>query len=179
MMLMKKNYKIALVTLIGGAGVLPILMWIFLGTVDFSLAIIIAFGFFLLSGTLNGLLVETPGRLGPFIFQRSQKQAITSLIAGFGVIAILLGIFNSSVDFGLGIIIAYSFFLIAGAVSQLIEVQEYSTSPPSYSFQDRQELGRDETKVVKKASYVCHSCGSIVGKEDIFCASCGAEQSNY
>jgi hypothetical protein len=173
---MKKNYKESIVVLIGGAGVMPILMSIFLDLLDFGLAIIIAFAFFLVAGTLNGLLVETSDKTGPIILQDSQKQAILSLMGGIGVIVILFSIFSPYLEFGYGIVISYGFFLTTGVFDQLIECE---TSKKSKSTYPSTTTKGTESKLFSKKSYVCHSCRSVIEQDDIFCTSCGAEQQNF
>jgi hypothetical protein len=177
---MKKNYKEAIVTLIGGAGVLPILMSIFIEGLDFGYAIIIAFVFFLLSGTLNGLLVETPREPGPTVFQESQKQALMSLVGGIGVVIILLGTFSDVLSFGYSIVISYGFFLLAGVIAQLIEVEELEQSKKQYYPTAKKTLQKgDKEKVFSRTPGKCHSCGRSIERNDIFCSSCGAEQTNF
>jgi len=171
---MRKNYKDAMITLIGGAGVLPILMWIFMDVLEFGLAIIIAFVFFLIAGTLNGLLVETPCGPGPIFFQESQKQAIISLVGGIGVVIILLGIFSTVLSFGYSIVISYGFFLLAGVFGQLIEVEQIENRKKQYYPKTKKLFQKeDKEKVLSRTPGKCHSCGRSIERNDIFCSSCG------
>ena len=177
---MKKNYKEAIVTLIGGAGVLPILMSIFMDSLDFGYAIIIAFVFFLLAGTLNGLLVETQCGPGTIIFQESQKQALLSLVGGIGVVVILLGLFSSVLSFGYSIVISYGFFLLAGVIGQLIEVdQPENNEKQSYPTAKKGSQKGGQEKVFSRTPGKCYSCERSIENDDIFCPNCGAEQTNF
>jgi hypothetical protein len=177
---MKKNYKEAITALIGGAGVLPILMSIFLGTPDFGYAILIAFAFFLLSGTLNGLIVETQYRAGPLIFRESQKQAFTSFVGGIGVLTILLGLFTSSLSFEYSIVIAYGFFLLAGVFGKLIEVEGLERSEEyRYPLAEKRMRKKKRRGEYRKTPNECHSCNGSIEVNDIFCQNCGAEQTSF
>ena len=177
---MKKNYKESIVTLIGGIGVFPILMWIFMDVLDFGLAIIIAFAFFLMTGTLNGLLTETPGSVGALTFKEPQKQAIMSLSGGIGVIVILLGIFTPVLSFEYSIVISYGFFLLAGVLDKLIEVENSEPSKKDYYPETKKGYQKEgQGKVLSKTSDTCHTCGRTIEPNDIFCSSCGAEQTNF
>ena len=148
-----------------------------MGTLDFGSAIIIAFSCFLVAGTINQLLVETPGRRGPLILQEAQRNALVSLIGGFGIIAVLIGMFISSLDFGYSIVICYGFFLISGVFKSFVEIQEYSETEVSSTYSPLQPKHHQNTQNLNlKSNYVCHSCGSTIDKEDLFCPSCGAEQ---
>jgi len=179
---MKKNYKESIIALIGGAGVFPILMVIFTDMLEFGLGIIIAFVFFLLSGTLSGLLVETPGKPGPLILQKSQKQALSTLVGGFGVVTILLGLFYTSLTFEYSIVIAYGFFLMSGVLSMLIEVEKSERREKGYFSTAKKafQKGGEEKMAHKlsKKSNGCHFCGGTLESDDVFCSNCGAEQRN-
>ncbi|MHA1947706.1 MAG: hypothetical protein ACXAC6_13045 [Candidatus Hodarchaeales archaeon] len=177
---MKKNYKEAITALIGGAGVLPILMTIFMGTPEFGYAIIIAFGFFLLSGTLNGLLVETESNPGPLVLKESQKQALLSFVGGIGVIVILISLFTTSLSFGYGIVIAYGFFLLTGVFGKLIEVEGLMRSDEyRYPLAEKGMKMEKQQKGLSKTSNECHSCNGSIEVNDIFCPNCGAEQTSF
>ena len=177
---MKKNYKEAITAFVGGAGVLPILMSIFIGTLDFGYATIIAFGFFLLSGTLNGLLVETESPPGPLVMRESQKQALLSFAGGLGVIAILISLFTTSLSFGYGIVIGYGFFLLTGVFGKLIEVEGLSRSDRyHHRFRGKKVSVSEPRRVNTKITGKCHSCLGSIEPDDIFCPNCGAEQTNY
>lgn len=177
---MKKNYKESIVSLIGGAGAFPILMWIFMDVLDFGLAIIIAFVFFMIAGILNGLLVETPGRAGPLILQEPRKQAILSLVGGIGVVIILLGLFSPVLSFQYSIVISYGFFLPTGVLDKLIEVEQLDTRYEHYYPTAKKTFHKGgQEKVKSRKSDICHSCGKSIQVNDIFCATCGAEQTNY
>lgn len=177
---MKKNYKEAITALIGGAGVLPILMTIFIGTPEFGYAIIIAFGFFLLSGTLNGLMVETESNPGPLVLKESQKQALLSFVGGIGVIAILISLFTTSLSFGYGIIIAYGFFLLTGVFGKLIEVEGLRRSDEyRYPSMGKKFATTEHRKMDAQIPGKCHSCMGSIEANDIFCSNCGAEQTSF
>ena len=177
---MKKNYKEAITAFIGGAGVLPILMSIFMGTIDFGYAILIAFAFFLLAGTLNGLLVETQYRAGPLILREPQKQAFTSFVGGIGVLTILLGLFTSSLSFEYSIVIAYGFFLLAGVFGKLIEVEGLRSSEEyRYPLAQKRMKMEKQQKTFTKNPNECYSCKGSIEVNDIFCPNCGAEQTSF
>ena len=127
--LLKKNYKEALIIFIGGIGVFPILLSIFAQHIDFGLAIVIAFPFFLVAGVLNGLIVVTSSKPGPFILNKSQKGAVIMLIGGIGAFAILIGLFWPTMSFGYTLVTAYGFFLIAGTLGALIEERSRVNTP--------------------------------------------------
>lgn len=180
---MKKNYIEAITSFIGGVGVLPILMSIFLETPEFGLAIIIGFSLFLLSGTLKGLIIETEGSPGPFVLRESQKQALLSLIGGIGVITILISLFTTSLTFGLGIIIAYGFFLFTGVFGKIIEVEDLRRSEGYGGYGYRTVRKKFEKTKPRRVNIgnpgKCHSCTESIEADDIFCPNCGAEQTNY
>ncbi len=177
---MKKNYKEAIIAFIGGAGVLPILMTIFIGTPEFGYAILIAFAFFLMAGTLNGLLVETQYRAGPLILREPQKQAVLSFIGGIGVLTILLGLFTTSISFGYSIVISYGFFLLAGVFGKLIEVEGLISSEEYRYPSVEKTMKKEKTqKVFTRTPNKCHSCNGSIEVNDIFCPNCGVEQTNY
>ena len=177
---MKKNYKDALITFIGGAGVFPILMSIFMDILDFGYGIIIAFVFFLLAGTLSGLLVETPSKTGSLIIRESQKQALVSLVGGIGVIVILLSLFTSVLPFGNGIVISYGFFLLTGVFAGLFEVEQLETSKKQYYPTAKKAFQKGgQEKVLSRTPGKCYSCERSIEKDDIFCPNCGAEQTNF
>jgi hypothetical protein len=172
--ILKKNYKDALITFIGGAGVIPILLSIFAEHIDFGLAIVIAFPFFLISGVLNGLLVITSGKPGPFILSKSQKEAIITLVGGIGALVVLIGIFGRGLSFGYTIVVAYGFFLIAGTLSSLIE--ERPLVKPKKGYYPHEDVPKPANKI--KLSYLdvgmqCSSCGSQLEEGSIFCTQCG------
>ncbi len=172
----KKNFKEAIVAFIGGLGVVPILMAIFMNNIDFGLGIVIGFVFFLIAGTLYGLIMVTPGQLGPITLYRQQKNAVTSLIGGLGILVILMGLFGPSLTFEYSIVIAYCFFLISGVLSILIEVKpsknkkERYYPPTNESFSD---LGK-KSSTTDLINY-CSSCSRQMEADSIFCNNCGAE----
>jgi hypothetical protein len=173
---LKKNYKQSLVTLIGGIGVIPILMAIFSESLSFEYAIVIGFVFFLISGTLNGLIVVTHEDEAPITLQRSQKQALVNLVGGIGVLVILMGIFSPNVEFGYMFVVAYVFFLLSGSLNALIEapkhitkkdqVYQESTDNPSF-------LNHQSPKLAIKG--YCSGCNSKIDSESIFCSHCGKD----
>ncbi len=171
---LKKNYKDALTTFIGGIGVVPILLSIFSGHIDFGLSIVIAFPFFLVAGVLNGLFVETSSEPGRLTLSKSQKEAVITLIGGIGAFTVLIGIFWPVLSFGYIIVIAYGFFLIAGTMSTLIEER------PIGKVKERYYPPEDVTKEVNKkrvsglkSGTQCSSCGNQLEKGSIFCTHCG------
>jgi hypothetical protein len=177
----KKNYKDAIITLIGGMGVLPILMAIFgRGMLDFGYAIVIAFSFFLISGVLNGLLVETEGEPGPLLLRNSQKDAILTLVGGMGVIVILMSIFGRGMlDFGYAIVIAYGIFLITGTLNILIEERPSKTKKEEIFSNSEDMKGKSKIASLNLSSTnLCSSCGYKLEKGSIFCTNCGSKLSS-
>ncbi|PWI47040.1 hypothetical protein CEE45_13785 [Candidatus Heimdallarchaeota archaeon B3_Heim] len=171
---LKKNYKEALITFIGGIGVFPILLSIFAQHIDFGLAIVIAFPFFLVTGVLNGLIVVTSSKPGPFILNKSQKGAVITLIGGIGAFVILIGLFLPTISFGYTLVTAYGFFLIAGTLGALIE--ERSTS----EYKERYYPPENVDKTLNKQTLSdpisgsqCPSCGRQLEAGSIFCTHCG------
>jgi hypothetical protein len=173
---LKKNYKVALITFIGGLGVVPLLLSIFSENLEFGQAIVIAFAFFLVTGVLNGLLVVTPSEPGPLVLDKSQKEAVITLVGGMGVLAVLIGIFMASLSFGYTIVIAYSFFLIAGTLSTLIDERSKSEDLKHYSPPENIEKVVNKKKLYDlNIGTQCSSCGSHLEDESIFCTQCGAK----
>ena len=173
---MKKNYKEALITFIGGIGVVPILMAIFSGYLEFGRAIVIAFAFFLIAGVLNGLLVATSSKPGPLILNKSQKEAMITFVAGIGVLAILIGIFSEATSFEYTIVIAYGFFLIAGTLSTLVEERSRSEDKDHHYPSENIEKAVNRKKLSNlKVGTQCSSCGSHLDDDSIFCTQCGAK----
>jgi hypothetical protein len=173
---MKKNCKKAIILFIGGLGVIPILMAVFTSFLDFGLALVIAFVFFLFAGTLNGLIMVTPGQLGPIALYHQQKHAVTSLIGGIGVLTILMSLFVPSLSFEYAIVIAYCFFLISGVLTALIEVKPFETKEKkAYSYDDDISIDLDKKSSTKDLITRCSSCGCQMEADSLFCNTCGAQ----
>ncbi len=171
---MKKNYKEALITLVGGAGVIPILLAIFVSTIEFGYSIVIAFPFFLIAGVLNGLITETTDSSGSFMLHKSQKEAIITMVGGIGVFVLLIGIFASSVEFGYALVIAYGFFLITGVLSSLIDEKSEPKKKKQFHPPSSLEEGLIKSSPLgSKGGASCSSCGSSMDNDSIFCPQCG------
>lgn len=167
--------KDAIILLIGGIGVIPILMAIFSPFLDFGYALVIAFVFFLIAGTLKGLIMVTPGS-GSIALYHQQKHAITSLIGGIGVLVILMGLFSPNLTFDYSMVIAYFFFLISGVATVLIDVKP--TKDPDkllYSTKDDVLSDFDKKFSTKDLQKKCSSCGRQMEPDSIFCNTCGAQ----
>jgi uncharacterized protein with PQ loop repeat len=174
----KKNYKEAIIMLIGGIGVVPILMGIFSDSLSFEYGIVIAFVFFLISGTLNGLIIVTQGESGRLSLQRSQKQALINFVGGIGVLVIIMGIFRPAIEFGYTIVIAYVFFLISGILNKLIEVDSQKSEKTQF-YEDPKENYRNQGTEFPNIALegYCSSCNSKIDSESIFCSHCGKDVS--
>jgi hypothetical protein len=159
---MIKNYKNAIITFIGGLGLIPILMAVFTDLLDFGLAIVIAFAFFLLTIVLNGIIVVTDEYLMPMSMYRSQKNAIITFIAGLGIIVLLIAVFATVLSFDYAIVISYGFFLITAVIYVMIE--EKPDEPTAKGFNPSME----------GTGAYCPSCGNQMKTKSIFCDKCGA-----
>ena len=164
--------------LIGGIGVIPILMGIFSESLAFQYGIIIGFVFFLISGTLNGLLVATQEGGSRLTLQRSQKQALVNFVGGIGVLVILMGIFGSVIEFGYTIVIAYVFFLISGVINVLIDIDRKESVKGQFYQEPIEDYKPNEKQSPKLAiKGYCSSCNSKIDSESIFCSHCGKDLS--
>ena len=106
--------------------------------------------------------------------RKHQVNGITSFISGLGVIFLLIGIFTSNYDFGTGLVLGMICWIGSGVLESFIEEQDkprrrrrqiYS-SPAKENAYPRVENGR---------SKFCHTCGSKLDQDSIFCPQCGSE----
>ena len=159
---MKKNYKQAIVTFVGGLGVFPILMATFTDFIDFGLAIVIAATLFLLAVVSNGAIRVTDEYSMPISMYRSQKQSVIIFIAGLGIIVLLIGVLAPFLTFEYALVISYGFFLISAVLFVMIAVEQEeptkTTNNPS----------------MKGTGVFCPSCGAQMESKSIFCDKCGA-----
>jgi hypothetical protein len=158
---MIKNYKNAIVTFFGGLGVIPILMAVFTDILDFGMAIVIAFAFFLLAAVLNGVIVVTEEYVMPMSMYRSQKNAIITFVAGLGIIVLLIAVFATLLSLDYAIVISYGFFLIAAVLYVMVEEKPEEKSVKEFN------PSMDGTGVF------CPSCGAQMKTKGIFCDNCG------
>jgi hypothetical protein len=55
---------------------------------------------------------------------RNTKKGMVSLLGGAGFIALLIGLFTGVYSFWIGVIVAFSFWIVTGAVSTMIGTKE-------------------------------------------------------
>lgn len=108
------------------------------------------------------------------ILRKHQVNGITSFISGLGVIFLLIGIFTSYYDFGIGIILGMVCWIGSGVLESFIEEEDRPRRRrhPAYS-PPKQE--NTYSKVEKTRSKFCYTCGNKLDQDSIFCPQCGSE----
>jgi len=205
-MIMNMQEKRGLISLIAGCGVIAILIGIF-SDVEFGHGLVVGVAFFILSGAVSTLigLSEDGETLLKNKGTANARRALVTLIAGFGVIILLSGIFVEGVDFSHALIVAVAIFILSGVVASFLGVSDdkhcgmhyrqrninrstaYTTPVTSEesTYKPKQSFVREDMKAREKESLYepqitkkyCHSCGVPMNPEDDFCYNCGAKSS--
>ncbi|MFX0087479.1 MAG: zinc ribbon domain-containing protein [Candidatus Hodarchaeota archaeon] len=107
---------------------------------------------------------------------RNQKKGLISFISGLGVIFLLVGIFTHYYTFGTGLVVAMVFWILSGALSTFLGINEETAISPQHSYQGDHlhEAPATFEKTATGALY-CARCGSKIEKGSRFCSICGAD----
>ncbi|MHA1167482.1 MAG: zinc ribbon domain-containing protein [Candidatus Hodarchaeales archaeon] len=207
-MIMNVQEKRGIISLIAGFGVIAILIGIFVDEVEFGYGLVTGVACFILSGVVSTFLgiSEDGETMLPSKGSVNARRALVSLIAGFGVIVILIGIFIDEVTFiPHALIVAIALFIFSGVTASFLGVsdedkhcgrhfrQRINNQPSTYTapvseesyYKPKQTFVRESKKTQEKEDIYapqvtkkyCHSCGIPMNPEDEFCYNCGAKSS--
>ena len=113
------------------------------------------------------------------MMDRNQKKGIISFISGLGVIFLLVGIFTHYYDFGTGLVVAMVFWILSGALSTFLGVDEeiavyHQDSDQGDYVQRTSKISQSSSEKTQTKALFCTRCGSRIETGSIFCATCGA-----
>ncbi|MHA2366179.1 MAG: zinc ribbon domain-containing protein [Candidatus Hodarchaeales archaeon] len=190
---MNENQKRGIVSLFGALGVIILLFGIFLDRIDFGLAFMGAVTFWFLAGAVENFLgLDEDDNLTT---SESIKKGIVNLIAMFGVLILLAGIFIENVNFMSALFLAIVIFILNGVLSSFLGVDEESKAPkrrhryvPTAQMSQPTQYSQSQPissphfsqtamSDIGPAKTLCNNCGDSLGLEDLFCANCGHAQS--
>lgn len=193
MMIMNKNVKQGILSLLGGVGLIVLMAGIFLDSVQFYYALFLAISIWILAGVVSTFFGVT--RSGKFT-DTNWKNGLVSLISSIGVIIILAGVFLQ-VPFSYAIVGAIIFWVLAGVTSSFLGVKrhhrkhynqygpigsQYTTPGSPYDNNDQYASYNQYEQPSQKvngfygepAKHSCPKCGVSMHKEDTFCSNCGS-----
>ncbi len=177
-MLITEETRESIVNLLGGLGVIAIILSIFLDTIEFGLAIVIAVFLWLLSDVIK-TWIKIDKINDRNIFQNG--KAFSKLLGLLGVWVIVFAIFMDEITFTLAIVIAISLWIFSGVASDFFGIgktrgpkRRYARSTPAgnpgaieYGSPSPDNFDEGPAKVS------CQNCGNSLIKGDIFCSVCG------
>ena len=192
-MIMNKNVKQGVLSLLGGVGLIVLIAGIFLDSVQFTYALFLAISIWVLTGVVSTFFGVN--RRGEFT-NTNWKNGLVSLISSIGVIILLSGVFLQ-VSFSYAIVGALVFWVLAGATSSFLGVKhkhrrkynqyssigsQYATPGPVYENTDQYDSYNQNNRPPQKinkfygelAKHSCPKCGASMHLSDTFCSNCGS-----
>lgn len=164
-----RHQKQAITTLLGGAGVIVILMGIFMDGPDFEMAIVIAVSIWVLTGALGTFLdAEHDGT------NFKPMKALITFLGGSGAIVIIMAIFLNTPSFGMALVIAVSIWILTGTLSVFFKESQPTSGYYTHHQPPRQEFTPKKPKVAPiSKSMFCTNCGTELEVDSLYCTSCG------